>query len=203
VPIEDTIGAITDLIKDGYVRHIGLSEVSAETVRRAQAVHPIVDLQFEYSLVSRSIEPHILPALREIGVSVTAYGILSRGLLSGFKPGAPGDFRGHLPRFSPDNLQKNAKLAETLNRLAREHNASGTQLAIAWVLHQGADIVPLLGSRTREQFREAIGALRLNLSPDNLREIATAVPAENVAGTRYDARQMAMLDSERAAKATS
>ncbi|MGB2636724.1 MAG: aldo/keto reductase [Candidatus Acidiferrum sp.] len=203
VPIEDTIGAIAELVKEGYVRHIGLSEMSAETVRRAVAIHPIVDLQFEYSLVSRGIERQILPALRELGIGVTAYGLLSRGLLSGSKPVSPGDLRSHFPRFVGDNLQKNTKLVETLNRIAKEHNVTGTQLAIAWVLHQGADIVPLLGSRTREQLREAMGALLLNLSSDDLRRIAEAIPAESVVGTRYDERQMAMLDSERTAKVTS
>ncbi len=203
VPIEDTVGAIAELVKDGYVRHIGLSEMSAETVRRAVAIHSIVDLQFEYSLVSRGIERQILPVLREFAVGVTAYGLLSRGLLSGSKPVSSGDLRSHFPRFIGENLRKNAKLVETLNRIAKEHNVTGTQLAIAWVLQQGADIVPLLGSRTREQLREAMGALHLNLSPADLQRIAEAVPAEGVVGTRYDERQMAVLDSERAAKATS
>jgi aryl-alcohol dehydrogenase-like predicted oxidoreductase len=203
VPIEDTVGAIAELVKEGYVRHIGLSEMSAETVRRAVAIHSIVDLQFEYSLVSRGIERQILPVLRELGIGVTAYGLLSRGLLSGSKPVSSGDLRSHFPRFVGENLQKNAKLVETLNRIAKEHNVTGTQLAIAWVLKQGADIVPVLGSRTREQLREAMGALHLNLSPADLQRIAEAVPAEGVVGTRYDERQMAMLDSERAAKATS
>jgi aryl-alcohol dehydrogenase-like predicted oxidoreductase len=203
VPIEETVGAVAELVKQGYVRHIGLSEVSAETVRRAIAVHPIVDLQFEYSLVSRGIEPQILPAMRELGIAITAYGVLSRGLLSGSKPSAPYDLRAHFPRFVGENLQRNKSLVETLKRIAKEHNVTGTQLAIAWVLQQGGDIVPLLGSRTREQLREAIGSLRLNLSPEELQRIAEAVPAESVAGTRYDASQMAMLDSERAATATS
>ncbi len=203
VPIEDTIGAIGDLVKEGYVRYIGLSEVSAQTVRRACAVHPIVDLQIEYSLVSRGIEQAILPALRELGVAVTAYGLLSRGLLSGSKPAGANDLRAHFPRFTEVNLQQNAPLVETLDRIAKEHHVTGTQLAIAWVLHQGGDIFPLLGSRTREQLREALGALRMKLSQEELRRIAEAVPAESVAGTRYDARQMAMLDSEGAARATS
>jgi aryl-alcohol dehydrogenase-like predicted oxidoreductase len=203
VPIEETVGAIAELVKEGYVRHIGLSEVSAETVRRANAVHPIVDLQFEYSLVSRGIEKQILPALRELKIGVTAYGLLSRGLLSGSKPTAASDLRAHFPRFVGENLQRNAKLVEALNRLAKEHSVTGAQLAIAWVLNQGGDIVPLLGLRTREQLREALGALRVSLSTEELRRTAEAVPAESVAGTRYDARQMAMLDSERVARATS
>lgn len=203
VPIEETVGAIGDLIKEGYVRYISLSEMSAETARRASKVHPICDLQIEYSLVSRGIESTLLPALREMGVGVTAYGVLSRGLLSNSKIAARNDFRAHLPRFSGDNLTQNVKLVDTLNRVASAHGASGSQLAIAWVLHQGRDIVPLIGSRTRKQLKEALGALNVGLTPEELSRIAAAVPAENVAGTRYDAGQMAMLDSERAARATS
>lgn len=203
VPIEETVGAIADLVKEGYVRYIGLSEVSAETVRRAHTVHPIADLQIEYSLVSRGVENNILPALRELGIGFTAYGVLSRGLLSGSKPTGKGDLRGHFPRFVGENLQKNAKLVETLEQLAKERDVSGPQLAIAWVLHQGKDIVPLLGSRTRAQLRGGLEALRLSLSADELKRIAESIPAESVAGTRYDERQMAMLDSERAAKAKS
>jgi aryl-alcohol dehydrogenase-like predicted oxidoreductase len=199
VPIEETLGAIADLIKEGHVRYAGLSEVSAATVRRANAVHPICDLQFEYSLVSRGIEREILPALRELGIGVTAYSVLSRGLLSGAKVSGPQDWRSRFPRFAAENAVQNGKLAATLERTAREHQVTAVQLAIAWVLQQGEDIVPLLGSRTRTQLREALGALHLNLSQDELQRIAVAVPEESVAGTRYDARQMGMLDSEKAA----
>ncbi|MGB7436691.1 MAG: aldo/keto reductase [Candidatus Acidiferrum sp.] len=202
VPIEETVGAIGELVKEGYVRYIGLSELSAATVRRASKVHPIVDLQFEYSLVSRGIEREILPALRELGIAVTAYGLLSRGLLTGSKPASPKDFRSRFPRFAQENLQRNAPLVEALARLAQEHNVTAPQLAIAWVLRQGQDIVPLLGSRTRQQLSDSLGALQIQLSPEDLRQIADAVPAESVSGTRYDAGQMAMLDSEKAAKAT-
>lgn len=202
VPIEETIGAIAGLVKEGYVRYIGLSEISAETARRASAVHPIADLQIEYSLVSRGVESQILPALREMKIGLTVYGVLSRGLLSGSKIGSQGDFRTHFPRFTAENMQQNTRLVETLNQVAREHNVTGPQLAIAWVLHQGGDIVPLLGSRTRKQLQEALGALQVKLSAQDLRRIAEAVPAASVAGTRYDERQMAMLDSERAARAT-
>ena len=201
VPIEETVGAMAELVKEGYVRHIGLSEMSAETVRRAHAVHPIVDLQIEYSLVSRGIERGTLPALRGMGTSLTAYGVLSRGMLSGAKLRGPGDMRAHFPRFTGENAQQNAKLAATLERIAREHQVSAAQLAIAWVIQQGDGIVPLLGSRTRTQLREAMGALRLNLSAEELRRTAEAVPEQSVAGTRYEARQMAMLDSEKAARA--
>ena len=203
VPIEETVGAIADLVKQGVVRYIGLSEMSAETVRRANAVHPIVDMQIEYSVATRGIEATVLPALRAMGVGVTAYGVLSRGLLSGSKPSGKGDLRGHFPRFAGENVDANSKLVEALNRVAAEHGVSGTQLAIAWVLHQGADIVPVMGARTRKQLQETIRALELKLSAEELRKIGEAVPAEKVAGTRYDERQMAMLDSERAAKAGS
>jgi aryl-alcohol dehydrogenase-like predicted oxidoreductase len=202
VPIEETVGAIGELVKQGVVRYIGLSEMSAETVRRAKTVHPIVDLQIEYSVVTRGIENNILPALREMGVGVTAYGVLSRGMLSGSKPKGKDDLRGHFPRFVGENVEQNAALVEALNQAAAERRVSGAQLAIAWVLHQGGDIVPVMGARTRKQLNETIGALSVQLSTKELKRIAEAVPAEKVAGTRYDARQMAMLDSERVAKAT-
>jgi aryl-alcohol dehydrogenase-like predicted oxidoreductase len=203
VPIEETVGAIRELVSEGVVRYIGLSEMSAETVRRAKAVHPIVDLQIEYSVVTRGIESNILPALREMGIAVTAYGVLSRGMLSGSKPKGQDDLRGHFPRFVGANVEQNAALVQALDKAAAERRVSGAQLAIAWVLHQGGDIVPVMGARTRKQLNETIGALRVQLSTEELKSIAEAVPAEKVAGTRYDARQMAMLDSERAAQATS
>jgi aryl-alcohol dehydrogenase-like predicted oxidoreductase len=202
VPIEETVGAIADLVKEGYVRYIALSEASAETMRRANAVHPIVDLQIEYSLVSRGIEANILPVLRELKIGVTAYGVLSRGLLSGSKPAGANDFRAHLPRFTGENLKRNEQFVEMLGRIAAEHKVTPSQLAIAWVLHQGKGIVPLVGARTRKQLSEAIGALSVKLSQEELRRIADAVPAHRVAGSRYDEGQMAMLDSERAAKAS-
>jgi aryl-alcohol dehydrogenase-like predicted oxidoreductase len=202
VPIEETVGAIADLVKEGHVRYIGLSEASAETVRRANAVHPIVDLQIEYSLVSRGIEANILRVLRELKIGVTAYGVLSRGLLSGSKPTGANDFRAHLPRFTGENLKRNEQLVEMLGRIAAEHKVTPSQLAIAWVLHQGKDIVPLVGARTRKQLGESMGALNVKLSPEELRRIAEALPADRVAGSRYDEGQMAMLDSERAAKAS-
>jgi len=201
VPIEDTVGAIAELVKAGYVRHIGLSEAGADTIRRAHAVHPIVDVQLEYSLVSRGIESEILPAVSELGIAVTAYGIFSRGLLTASGTDAPGDFRAHLPRFMGENLAKNQELVAALRSIAAEHNATPVQLATAWVLAQGNNIVPLPGSRRREQLRDVLGALDLKLSSQDLHRIAEAVPASQVAGTRYDARQMNMLDSERAAKA--
>jgi aryl-alcohol dehydrogenase-like predicted oxidoreductase len=197
VPIEETIGAIAELVKAGYVRAIGLSEVGPETIRRAHAVHPIADLQIEYSLVSRGPEAKILPLLAELGIGVTAYGVLSRGLLSGSKPAAKGDFRAYLPRFTGDNAQKNADLVATLTRLAAERGTSPARLAIAWVLAKGASIVPVIGARTRKQLEDSLGALELSLSPEDVTRLEAAVPATAVAGTRYDEHQMRILDSER------
>jgi aryl-alcohol dehydrogenase-like predicted oxidoreductase len=197
VPIEDTIGAIAELIKAGYVRHIGLSEMGAETIRRAHAVHPISDLQIEYSLISRGPEKEIFPLLQELGIGVTAYGVLSRGLLSGSTPSSKGDFRANLPRFTGDNLARNQRLIARLRDLAAKKGATPSQLAIAWVLAKGKSIVPVIGARTRTQLTESLGALDVQLSPQDIAEVEAAVPAEEVAGTRYDEHQMKMLDSER------
>lgn len=197
VPIEETVGAIADLVKAGYVRYVGLSEVGAETVRRAHAVHPIADLQIEYSLVSRGPETKIFPALSELGVGVTAYGVLSRGLLSGSKPTGKGDFRAYLPRFTGENRERNQRLADTLRQLAADKRATASQLAIAWVLAKGTSIVPLIGARTRKQLEESLGALAVQLSPADLAQIEAAIPPSAVAGTRYDEHQMKILDSER------
>ncbi|MFI2282007.1 aldo/keto reductase [Nocardia beijingensis] len=200
VPIEDTVGAIGELIEAGYVRHVGLSEVGPETIRRAAAVHPIADLQIEYSLLSRGIEERILPVCRELGISVTAYGVLSRGLLSdAIQPGAtfaPSDFRAHSPRFQGENLDRNLELVRALTEIAARKDASVAQLAIAWALTRGEDIVPLIGTRRRERWAEAIRALDLSLTEDELSTIESAVPADRVAGERYATAQMAMLDSE-------
>jgi aryl-alcohol dehydrogenase-like predicted oxidoreductase len=197
VPIEDTIGAIADLVKAGYVRAISLSEVGPETIRRAHAVHPIADLQIEYSLVSRSPETRIFPMLAELGIGVTAYGVLSRGLLAGSTPSGPGDFRTHFPRFTPDNLARNQQLVATLADLAAEKGVSAAQLAIAWVLAKGESIVPVIGARTPAQLEESLGALSISLSANDLTRIEAAIPASAVAGDRYAAPQMQMLDSER------
>jgi aryl-alcohol dehydrogenase-like predicted oxidoreductase len=201
VPIEDTIGAIAEMVTAGCVLHVGLSEAGAETVRRASAVHPIVDLQIEYSLLSRGIEAAILPACRELGVGITAYGVLSRGLLSGHwskarTPG-PGDFRGRSPRFSGENLERNLALVEALRAIAEAKDATVAQVAIGWALSRGEDIVPLVGARRRYRLAEALGALALDLGAEDLARIERAVPPGAAAGDRYDARQMAMLDSER------
>ncbi len=197
VPIEDTMGALAGLVKAGYVRAIGLSEVGAETVRRAHAVHPICDVQLEYSLLSRGIEGKLLPTLRELGIGVTAYGVLSRGLLSGSKPQGKKDYRAYLPRFSDDNAQKNAALVARLQTLAQAKGVSASQLAVAWALARGKEIVPVIGARTRAQLAESLGALEVTLSNAETAALEEALPVEAVAGARYDAHQMRTLDSER------
>jgi aryl-alcohol dehydrogenase-like predicted oxidoreductase len=199
VPIEDTVGAIAALIQAGYVRHIGLSEVGASTLRRASAVHPISDLQIEYSLVSRGIEAQILPACRELGIGLTAYGVLSRGLISGhWSKASTGerDFRAISPRFQGENLDSNLRLVERLRSVALAIGGTVAQVAIAWVAAQGADIVPLVGARRRDRLAEALGAVAMRLSPGQLRALADAVPPEAVAGSRYPAAQLAHMDSE-------
>lgn len=196
VPIEDTIGAVAELVKAGYVRYIGLSEVGPETIRRAHAVHPIADLQIEYSLVSRGPEAKIYPVLADLGIGVTAYGVLSRGLLSGSKPAGKDDFRAYLPRFTGENREHNQQLIDTLQALAAEKRATASQLAIAWVLAKDKAIVPLVGARTVAQLEESLGALTVRLSPADLAHIEEAIPPSAVAGTRYDAHQMEILDSE-------
>jgi aryl-alcohol dehydrogenase-like predicted oxidoreductase len=203
VPIEETIGAIAELVRAGYVRHIGLSEVGAETIRRARAVHPIVDLQVEYSLMSRGVEAEILPTCRALGIGITAYGVLSRGLLGGQTPGGEaGDIRtARMPRFQGENLRRNLALVETLRRVATGHGATPAQAAIAWALSRGEDVVPLIGTRRCSRLTEALGALDLKLDAAALAEIEAAVPADAVAGARYDPAQMAHLDSERRAGA--
>jgi aryl-alcohol dehydrogenase-like predicted oxidoreductase len=201
VPVEDTVGAIAELVEEGYVRHVGLSEVGADTIRRAHAVHPIVDLQIEYSLLSRSVEEKILPTLSELGIGLTAYGVLTRGLLSGHwdmaKPVGAGDFRAHSPRFQAGNIERNLALVEALREVATERGATVAQAAIAWVLAQGPGIVPLVGARRRDRLGEALGALDLTLSEADLAAIERAVPPGRAAGDRYPAAAMAQLDSER------
>jgi aryl-alcohol dehydrogenase-like predicted oxidoreductase len=201
VPIEETIGAIAELVEAGYVRYVGLSEVGVDTIRRAASVHPICDLQIEYSLMSRRIEREILPVCRELGIAITAYGVLSRGLISGHWSAdrrlAAGDFRSRAPRFQGSNLERNLALVEKLRAVAESRGASVAQIAIAWVLARGEDIVPLIGARTRERLNEALGALELGLSAQELEQIEQAMPADAAAGERYPEPQMAQLDSER------
>jgi len=197
VPIEDTVGAIADMIEAGYVRHVGLSELGPETIRRAAQVHPIVDLQIEYSLISRGPEAQIFPVLKELGISVTAYGVLSRGLLSGSRIAGPTDFRSRFPRFSGQNLSKNEELVARLKVIAADRGVSQSQLAIGWVLTKGDSIIPVIGARKRTQLSESLAALDLRLTPDEIAALEAAISPNAVAGTRYDEHQMRVLDSEK------
>jgi aryl-alcohol dehydrogenase-like predicted oxidoreductase len=201
VPIEETVGAIGELVQAGYVRHVGLSEVGAETIRRAAATHPISDLQIEYSLISRGPEAEILPTCRELGLGITAYGVLSRGLISGHfsadRELAASDFRARAPRFARENRARNLALVDALGGIADTKGATVAQVAIAWVLARGEDIVPLVGARTRERLQEALGALDIELDADDLAALERVVPPGAVAGERYPEGQMAVLDSER------
>jgi aryl-alcohol dehydrogenase-like predicted oxidoreductase len=200
VPIEETVAAIADLAQAGYVRFIGLSEVGVATIRRAHAVHPITALQLEYSLMSRSLEAEILPVVRELGIGITAYGVLSRGLLGGWsgrKVSTKDDIRHRFPRFQGENLQCNLRLVEALASVAREKGATPAQIATAWVLSRGTDVVPLFGARTPEQLQDSLGALDLALTEDELKRVEQAVPPDKVFGARYETVHMAMLDSER------
>ena len=201
VPIEETVGAIAELIQAGYVRHVGLSEVGAETIRRAHAVHPVTDLQIEYSLISRSLEAEILPTTRELGIGITAYGVLSRGLISGHwsteRSTAAGDFRSFSPRFQGENLTHNLSLVEELRSIAETKGVSVAQIAIAWVLAQGEDIVPLIGARRRDRLTEALGSLDVELTAADLAQIEKAVPKDSAAGGRYPTAQLHTLDSEK------
>ena len=201
VPIEETVGAIADMVKAGYVRHIGLSEVGADTIRRAAAVHPIVDLQIEYSLISRGIEERILPVCRELGIGITAYGVLSRGLISGhWQKGdgqTGGDFRGYSPRFQAENVDRNLALVEALRAIADARGVSVAQIAIAWVAAQGSDIVPLVGARKVTRLEEALGSQDIELSASDLATIEAAVPKDSAAGARYPEVMLAHMDSEK------
>jgi len=199
VPIEDTVGAIVEMIEAGFVRYLGLSEVGAATIRRAHAAGKVTALQIEYSLMSRGIEAEILPTVRELGIGVTAYGVLSRGLLSTASAREIGgnDPRARFPRFRGENLQRNLDLLAALEKIAQERGVTTTQLAIAWVASRGPGIVPLIGTKRRGRLAEALGALELELAPDELAAVEAAVPADQVAGDRYDPGQMAALDSEK------
>jgi len=198
-PIEDAVGTLATLVQAGYVRHIGISEASAASIRKAIKVHPVAALQIEYSLVTRGAEATILPAAREAGMGITAYGVLSRGLLSGSPVTSPKDIRRHLPRFRGGNYEKNQSVANTLNEIARGKNATASQVAIAWVMSRGADIVPLIGARRRSQLAESLKALDLRLTAEDLAQIERAVPADAVVGSRYGEDQMRWLDSEKPA----
>lgn len=199
VPIEETVGAIAEMVEKGYVRHIGLSEVGAETLRKAVTVHPIVDLQIEYSLLSRGVEEEILPVANELGIGITAYGVLARGLISAtpVREFGPGDFRADIPRFSGDNLSHNLGLVQKLNEVATAKGVTVAQLAIAWVAARGENVVPLVGTTRRDRLTEAVKATEVTVSERELQEIEAVVPVGAAAGTRYQAAHMALLDSER------
>lgn len=197
VPIEDTVGAVAEMVKQGFARYVGLSEVGVETARRAQAVTPICDVQLEYGLATRGMEAKVLPGLRELGIGVTAYGVLSRGLLSGSRPAEKGDFRRFLPRYTEANLTANHGLVEALRVVAEERGATAVQMAIAWAMGRGEDIVPVLGARRVVQWEEAAAALDLRLADGEVTRLEEALPAEKVQGTRYDKQAMTHLDSER------
>jgi aryl-alcohol dehydrogenase-like predicted oxidoreductase len=201
VPIEETVGAIAELVEAGYVRHIGLSEIGAETIRRAAATHAVCDVQIEYSLISRGIEQAILPACRDLDIAITAYGVLSRGLISGHfdaeRELAPNDFRSHAPRFSAEHRAQNLALVDALRELAAAKGVTVAKIAIAWVLGRGDDIVALVGARTPERLAEALGALDVELDADELADLQRAIPPGSAAGDRYPEQQMAVLDSER------
>lgn len=201
VPVEETVGAISEMVQAGYVRYIGLSEVGSETLHRASKVHKISDLQIEYSLISRTIETEILPACRELGIGITAYGVLSRGLISGHwskdRIVAQNDFRKFSPRFSGENLVHNLSLVDALKKLAEQKAMTVAQIAIAWVLSRGEDIVPLIGARKTDRLKEALGALELKLSNEDIMQIEQMIPKGSAKGDRYNSNQMAMLDSER------
>ncbi len=197
VPIEDTVGAIADMIKAGYVRYIGLSELGPETIRRAAAVHPIVDLQIEYSLVSRGPEAKIFPLLQKLGIAATVYGVLSRGLLSGSLTTGPGDLRSHFPRFQGENRARNERMVDQLRQIAADKGISPVQLAIAWALAKDGFLVPVMGARKRTQLADSLAALHVKLTTEEIAAIESAIPPDAVAGTRYGEDQMRVLDSER------
>jgi pyridoxine 4-dehydrogenase len=199
VPIEETIGAMARMVEAGYVRHIALSEVGPETLRRAAAVHPIVDLQIEYSLIARGIESGILETCRALGIGITAYGVLGRGLLSGrwSAERSEGDPRRRFPRFSGDNLTHNLNLVEQLRAVADARGITVGQLALAWVRARGNDILPLAGVRTRAQLMDSLGALPVALTAAELARLDEIAPPGAAAGDRYDSHGMASLDSER------
>jgi aryl-alcohol dehydrogenase-like predicted oxidoreductase len=200
VPIEETVGAIAEMIEKGYVRHVGLSEAGSDTLRRASAVHAIAWLQIEYSILSRGIEDSVMKTARELDIAINPYGVLSRGLLSGTwsaeRSAGDGGFRGMMPRFSGENLEHNLDLVEHLRRIANDKRITVAQLAIAWVLAQGKDIVPLIGARSRGQLNDALAALNVSLAPEDLARIEAAVPKGSAAGDRYASVHMKDLDSE-------
>lgn len=198
VPIEDTIGAVADLIKAGYVKHAALSEVGADTIRRAHAVSPIADLQIEYAIVSRNPEDKIFPVLHELGISATLYGVFSRGLLTGSKPQGPGDYRAYLPRFTGDHASNNADVVSAFEKFAKDHEMTTAQLAMAWVLAKEPGFVPIPGVKTEKHLDDVLSVLsRPALGAADLAALEKIVPRGSVTGDRYPSEQMKHLDSER------
>lgn len=197
VPIEETVGAISDLIKAGYVRYLGLSEVGVDTIRRAHAVHPVMDLQLEYSLITRHAEQQIFPFLTALGIGATVYGVLSRGLLTGSRPAPQGDYRATLPRFQEPNFQHNQAVVDELRQMAAGFGVTPAQLATAWVLSRRGRIVPLIGPRNVSQLRESLGTLELKLTPAQLACVGATITGEKIAGERYDEIGMAMVGDQR------
>ncbi|WP_016905546.1 aldo/keto reductase [Streptomyces xiaopingdaonensis] len=193
VPIEETVGALAELVEKGYVRHIGLSEVGADTIRRAAAVAPLSDVQIEYSLLSRDVEERVLPTCRELGVGVTAYGVLSKGLIGGARTATAK--RAAFPRFETANLDHNRALVARLEKLAAEKDATVAQLAVAWVAAQGDDVVPVVGARRPGQVETLVDSARLSLTGDECVRIEALVPRGAARGDRYPAPLMAELDS--------
>jgi len=197
-PIEDTVGAMADLVREGKVRHLGLSEAAPATIRRAHAVHPIAALQTEYSLWSRDPEGEILETIRELGIGFVPYSPLGRGFLTGairrVEDLAPDDYRRHSPRFQGDNLQRNLELVAAVEALAREKGCTPSQLALAWVLAQGEDIVPIPGTKRRRYLEENVAALDVMLSREELERLDYAAPRGAAAGERYAAPQMQALN---------
>jgi aryl-alcohol dehydrogenase-like predicted oxidoreductase len=195
VPLEETVGAVADLIKEGKVRYLGVSEMNAAQLRRAHAVHPVAALQIEYSLATRVIEPEILPTARELGVAIVAYGALSRGLLTNsFDGKLPlGDFRAHSPRFTGANLAHNLDRVAVLREIAAAKGCSAAQLAIAWVLARGEDIIPIVGTTKRSRLPEILGALDIELDAGDLARLEEAFPPGAIAGERYPVQQMGMV----------
>ena len=195
IPVEDTVGAISELIKEGKVKYLGLSEANAAVLRKAHSVHPVSVVEVEYSLATRVIEKELLPVCRELGVGITAYGVLSRGLLTGGMTGKfePTDFRGHSPRFTGENFEKNKKRIEVLKELADKKGCSPSQLAIAWVLNQGDDILPLLGTTKVIRLKEYLDALNVKLTKEELKNLSDTFPEGSFAGERYDENQMRIV----------
>ncbi|MEU6770736.1 aldo/keto reductase [Streptomyces sp. NPDC046759] len=197
IPIEETVGAMAELVTAGKVRHLGLSEVSAETLRRAHAVHPIAALQTEYSLWTREVEQEILPAARELGTALVAYSPIGRGFLTGAitRPEDldPADFRHSHPRFQEEHLERNARMVERLREVARDAGCTPVQLALAWLLSRGEDIVPIPGTRRETYLRENLAAADVELTADQLAAVEAAVPPGAVSGERYDPAGMATV----------